>query len=80
MTDECSSCFPRLNDTNYPEWALRMEADLIRKGLCAVVEVSVDTDGKEPADIAKEVETKVSKRNAQKMAEARAEMILRVDD
>ncbi|KAJ6605865.1 hypothetical protein B0H10DRAFT_1657796, partial [Mycena sp. CBHHK59/15] len=28
----------------------------------------------------KELETKVSKRNAQKMAEARAEMILRVDD
>lgn len=77
---ESSSRFPRLNDTNYPEWALRMEAELIRKGYWSVVEITVDTEGKEPAEVAKELDTKVSKRNAQKMAEARAEMILRVDD
>jgi hypothetical protein len=77
---ESSSRFPRLNDTNYPEWALRMEAELIRKGLWAVVEITVDTEGKEPAEVTKEVETKVSRRNAQKMAEAWAEMILQVDD
>ena len=81
MSDhESSSRFPRLNDTNYPEWALRMEAELIRKSLWVVVEVTVDSEGKAAEDIKKELETKLSKRNAQKMAEARAEMILRVDD
>ncbi|KAJ7626236.1 hypothetical protein B0H17DRAFT_1286656 [Mycena rosella] len=36
-----------------------MEAELIRKDLWKVVEVSVDTEGKEAADIAKELETKI---------------------
>jgi len=58
-----------------------MEAELIRKGLWTnVIEIVMDTEGKEDADIKKEFETKLGKRSASKMAEARAEMILRVDD
>jgi len=58
-----------------------MEAELIRKSLWNnVVEILVDTEGKADDDVKKEYETKLGKRSASKMAEARAEMILRVDD
>ena len=82
MSDhDSTSRFTRLNDTNYPEWALRMEAELVHKGLWTnVMEILVDTEGKADADVKKEYETKLGKRSATKMAEARAEMILTVDD
>jgi len=58
-----------------------MEAELIRKGLWTnVIEIVMDTEGKEDADIKKEFETKLGKQSTSKMAEARAEMILRVDN
>jgi len=58
-----------------------MEAKLICKGLWTnVIEIIMDTEGKEDADIKKEFETKLEKRSASKMAKARAEMILRVDN
>jgi len=58
-----------------------MEAELIRKGLWTnVIEIVMDTEGKEDADIKKEFETKLGKQSASKMAEAQAEMILRVND
>jgi len=58
-----------------------MEAELVRKGLWTnVMEILVDTEGKADANVKKEYETKLGKRSATKMAEARAEMILRVDD
>jgi hypothetical protein len=54
---------------------------LIRKSLWdGIVEIIVDPKDKTPEQIQTEFELKKSKRKAQKMAEARAEMLLRVDD
>ena len=63
MSDhDSTSRFTRLNDTNYPKWALRMEAQLVRKGLWTnVMEILVDTEGKADADVKKEYETKLGK-------------------
>jgi len=48
-----------------------MEAELICKGLWTnVIEIVMDTEGKEDADIKKEFETKLGKQSASKMAEA----------
>jgi len=82
MSDhDSTSCFICLNDTNYPEWALLMEAKPVRKGLWNnVMEILVDTKEKADADVKKEYETKLGKQSASKMAEAWAEMILRVDN
>ncbi|KAJ7077953.1 hypothetical protein C8R44DRAFT_654867, partial [Mycena epipterygia] len=85
MADEPSHIstarFQNLGDANYDKWHPRMEADLIRKGLWdGIVEIIVDSKDKTPEQIAAEFEMKKSKRKAQKMAEARAEMLLRVDD
>lgn len=68
------------NGGNYYEWAVRMEAILIRQNLWSMVEVSVDETGKDASTIAAELEKELKKRGTQKMAEARAEMILRVED
>jgi hypothetical protein len=83
MSGDDDSKLPRfevLNDSgNYPEWAIRMEAVLIRRGLLEVVVFEADegiTGDEEKA--AKEAWKK--KRTVKKMAEARAEIILRVDD
>jgi len=58
-----------------------MEAELIHKSLWNnVVEILVNTEGKADDDVKKEYETKLGKRSASKMAEAQAEIILRVDD
>ena len=80
LDHDSTSCFPHLNDTNYPQWALCMEAELIHKSLWNnVVEILVDTEGKADDDVKKEYETKLGKQSASKMAEAQADMILRVD-
>jgi hypothetical protein len=72
--------FQNLGDANY-EWSPCMEADLIRKSLWdGMVEIIVDPKDKTPEQIQMEFELKKSKRKAQKIAEARAEMLLRVDD
>ena len=44
------------------------------------MEILIDTEGKADADVKKEYETKLGKQSATKMAEAQAEMTLRVDD
>jgi hypothetical protein len=75
-----SISFPRLNDSNYAEWAVRMEAILIRKGLWSMIETVVETEGKDAATIMAELDKKKKGRLADKMAEARAEMVLRVED
>lgn len=85
MSDESSNVstvrFQNLGDANYDKWSPRMEADLIRKNLWdGIIEIIVDPKDKTPEQIAAEFELKKSKRKAQKMAEARAEMVLRVDD
>ncbi|THH04488.1 hypothetical protein EW146_g10164 [Bondarzewia mesenterica] len=72
--------FPKLNDGNYLEWAMMMEAELVRKGLWAVMDILVDTEGKDEASWKAELQMKMVKRTAQKMAEAHAEMILRVEE
>jgi len=72
--------FDRLNDTNYAEWALRMEAVLIRVGLWSVVKTQVNEVGKDASTIAAEHESAKKARSAEKMSEARAEIILRVED
>jgi gag-polypeptide of LTR copia-type/Domain of unknown function (DUF4219)/Zinc knuckle len=79
MVSEETSRFPKLNDTNYAEWHMRMEAELIRKGLWGNVEIVVDTTGKDDDTIEAEIALKKGKRGAQKMAETRAELILRVE-
>jgi len=57
-----------------------MEAELTRKGLWTnIVEVVVDEDGKTEEEVQKDYMAKLAKRSASKMAEARSEMILRVD-
>ena len=69
--------FPQLNDTNYSEWSMRMESELIRKGLSEVVFEDVERVNKTAEQVAKAVgEWKVS-RDKKKMNEARAEMVAR---
>jgi hypothetical protein len=73
--------FVKLNDSNYIEWSIRMEAELVRAGLWSMVEVHLDRiDGKDPATIAAELAVKKSKRSPEKMAQAQAEIILHVED
>jgi hypothetical protein len=80
MTDDSSARFPKLNDTNYAQWSIMMEAELTRKGLWTnIVEVVVEKDGKTEEEVQKDYMAKLVKRSASKMAEARSEMILRVD-
>ncbi|KAI5117552.1 hypothetical protein M0805_004752 [Coniferiporia weirii] len=62
--------FPWLNDTNYGEWAMRMEAVLIRKGLLGMVELEVEADGKTKEEYKAEYAKAKTKRPKTKMAEA----------
>jgi len=71
--------FPPLNNSNYTEWSMRMEAELIRKGLWDTVFCEIVDVGKTPEEVVREVEKAKAKRTAKKMAEARAELILRAD-
>jgi hypothetical protein len=85
MTTESSARFQRLNDTNYAEWSLRMEAVLIRGGLWGLVNPEIDQqkeDGteKDASTIALELEAALKARTVSKMNEARAEIILRLED
>ncbi|KAJ7922092.1 hypothetical protein B0H13DRAFT_2317854 [Mycena leptocephala] len=86
MTDNTATRFPMLKSSNYPEWAIRMESTLIKKGLWSViVKILVnrfDEDGKEKGEdmIEAECEKIIAKQDPMKMAETCAEMILRVDD
>ena len=75
----------RLNDTNYAEWSLRMEAILIRGGLWGMIKPEIDQrkeDGteKDASTIALELEVALKARTVSKMNEARAEIILRLED
>ena len=72
--------FEKLNDTNYIEWSIRMEAELVRAGLWLMVEIQLDNiDGKDAATISAKLEVKKGKRSWEKMAQARAEIILCVE-
>ncbi|KAJ3764528.1 hypothetical protein FB446DRAFT_656337 [Lentinula raphanica] len=77
MTDDSTTGFSKLNDSNYASWAIMMEAELIRKGLWTnVVEVLVEAGTKTEEEIKVEVDVQKAKRKAEKMAQARAEIIL----
>ncbi|KAL6304692.1 hypothetical protein BKA93DRAFT_695613, partial [Sparassis latifolia] len=63
------------------EWSMRMEAELIQKKLWYdIVEINVDSDDKGLEVVEEEYAKKKAKRSGQKMAEARAEMIRKVED
>jgi hypothetical protein len=82
MTDDdrdSRARFPLLSDANYTEWAMRMEAELIEKGLWEQVFVELDVNGKTVQEIESERAKAVAKRNVKKMGEARARMIMRVE-
>lgn len=85
MTDSTDSIrFARLNDVNYAEWKMRTEAVLTRRGLWLgiihVVLSASETNNKSESEIAALLQTKLAARSAEKLAEARAELILRVED
>ncbi|KAI0365304.1 hypothetical protein BV20DRAFT_910587, partial [Pilatotrama ljubarskyi] len=72
--------FPKLNNTNYVEWAMRMEADLIRRKLWdGIVEITLDSEVQDLVQWHEEYAKKKKKRSVQKMNEVRAEMIMQVD-
>jgi hypothetical protein len=64
--------FPQLNHTNYAEWALRMEAILIRGGFWDLI-----TGDEKLEDESKEADIKTFRRRE---AQCRAEIVLRVED
>jgi hypothetical protein len=77
MTDnDNSSHFPKLNDTNYAEWSVYMEAELIRKSLWGNIEIIIDKTGKDANTVRAEWQLKLNKWNLQKMVEALSEMLL----
>jgi hypothetical protein len=65
--------FPQLNHTNYSEWALRMEAILIRGGFWDLI------TGDEKLAEGEQSETKI-KAFTKREAQCRAEIVLRVED
>lgn len=81
-SDDPKPRFPLLNDTNYVQWSIRIEAELIRKKLWSNV---VCIEDEPPEDLKPEEKeawrvAKLAKRSKSQMAEARAELILRVED
>ncbi|KAF7371772.1 CCHC-type domain-containing protein [Mycena venus] len=85
MSNALAARFPCLGNAKYPKWGLCMETVLVKRGLWGVVEVLVTktkSDGSEKT--ADEMKTErdglIAKRNVMKMAEARAELILRVEN
>jgi hypothetical protein len=81
MTDDTSTRFAKLNDFNYASWSIMMEAELIRKSLfLGIVEINVaDADKKTKDELQAEFDAQKLKRKADEMAQARSEMVLRVE-
>lgn len=79
MPDDNLPRFAPLTDGNYAEWSMRMEAELVRKGLWTDI-VRIYTSASDPEEAEKEHAKKLAARKELKMAEARAEIIARVDD
>jgi Domain of unknown function (DUF4219) len=72
--------FPPLNDDNYTEWSIRMEAKLIHKSLWDNVQCEVSVEGKTAVEAEEIVMKWRGKCTQKKMAETCAEIILRVED
>lgn len=82
MPSDDTSRFPKLNDTNYAQWHIQMEAHLIKKKLWSnLVEITInDPEDKMTQDEVNAAAEKVrEKRDVEKIAEARAELILNVE-
>jgi hypothetical protein len=62
MSEDHSTCFLKLNDSNYAEWSLMMEAELIHKQHWRMINAVVDEEGKDAETVAKELEAKKAKR------------------
>lgn len=81
MSKDTLVCFPCLGNSNYPEWAMCMEATLTKKGLWSVIEVLV---GKVKSDSLEKMKAErdnlIARQDVMKMAEAQAELILQVED
>lgn len=80
MSEDHKPRFPPLNDTNFSEWSIRMEAELIRKDLWGMVKCHVDMDGKDAEEEEKAILEWRRKRTKRKITEAYAEIVLRVED
>lgn len=74
--------FTLLREDNFPEWSVRTEAELIRRGLWALVMSYEDQvpDGLGGKELQSWIEKWLAGRSKAKMAEARAEIIRRVSD
>lgn len=82
---DASARFPKLNDSNYAFWSIMMNALLIRNklwfGAVDVRTSKLASDGKPlpEAEYLAKYEAALLARDVEKMAESRAEMILRVE-
>ena len=70
--------FPLLNDGNYMEWSICMEAELVHKGLWDNIQCKVSVEGKSTQEVEEIVMKWCGKHK--KMAETCAKIILRVED
>lgn len=82
MDSEKGYNFAPLNDTNYATWHIRMEARLIQKDCFSGVVVidKAPPEDTSPEEVEKWYVKELGKRKLDKMQQARAEMILRVED
>jgi len=74
-TTESSAHFQRLNNTNYAEWSIRMEAILVRAGLWGMVHLEIDhvkedNTEKDVSTITLELEAVLKAHTVMKMNEA----------
>jgi hypothetical protein len=79
-TDDKTPAFAPLNDTNFGQWSIRMEAHLIQKELWGMVVCETDMEGKTDAEIEAIWDDWRKKRAKKKIADAYAEIVLRVED
>jgi len=76
MAYDKSTHFPKLNDVNYVEWSIRMEAELTRRQLWSMIEIVVDEDGKEDEKIAEAM----TKKKKKKRSTARIRVMTRISE
>ena len=72
--------FAPLNDTNFPEWSIHIEAHLIQKDLWSTITCKTNTDGKSNAKIEAIWTDWRKKQSAKKVPKAYTEIVLRVED
>ena len=85
MSTETSAHFQCLNDTDYTEWSLRMEAILIHRGLWAMIHLEIDklkadSMEKDMLMITLELKAALKVHTVTKMNKAWAKIILHLED